>query len=156
MRHRSISSKVTYLQVPFEEHMDLFYAAADIAVCRAGANTVAELAVTGTPSVLVPLPGAPGDHQSANAAVLERNGAAVVVKDEDLDVARLTAELERMLADREKLGQMAGAAREIGKPGAAESVARLAVSHASNPEAGQGEVSRSAVSGFCRDRCGST
>lgn len=125
-----ISSKATYVQVPFEEHMDLFYAAADIAVCRSGANTVAELAVTGTPSVLVPLPGAPGDHQSANAAVLERNGAAVVLKDEELDAVRLTAELERLLPDTAKLERMADAARQIGKPGAAESVALLAISRA--------------------------
>jgi UDP-N-acetylglucosamine--N-acetylmuramyl-(pentapeptide) pyrophosphoryl-undecaprenol N-acetylglucosamine transferase len=127
-----IGSVLTYVQVPYEEHMDLFYAAADIAVCRAGANTVAELAVTGTPAILVPLPGAPGDHQSANAAVLERCGAAVVVKDEDLDAVRLTAEIDRVLPDRGKLDQMAEAARRIGKPGAAESVAELAVSHARN------------------------
>jgi UDP-N-acetylglucosamine--N-acetylmuramyl-(pentapeptide) pyrophosphoryl-undecaprenol N-acetylglucosamine transferase len=125
-----IDSPMTYVQVPYEEHMELFYAAADLAVCRSGANTVAELAVTGTPAVLVPLPGAPGDHQSANAAVLERCGAAVVVRDEELDAARLTAELERVLPDRERLEEMAAAARRIGKPGAAESVAALAVSHA--------------------------
>jgi UDP-N-acetylglucosamine--N-acetylmuramyl-(pentapeptide) pyrophosphoryl-undecaprenol N-acetylglucosamine transferase len=125
-----IDSPMTYVQVPYEEHMELFYAAADLAVCRSGANTVAELAVTGTPAVLVPLPGAPGDHQSANAAVLERCGAAVVVRDEELDAVRLTAELERVLPDRERLEEMAAAARRIGKPGAAESVAALAVSHA--------------------------
>ena len=56
-----------YRTVPFERRMDLLYAAADLFVCRAGAMTVAELAVAGVPSVLVPLPGAPSDHQTANA-----------------------------------------------------------------------------------------
>ena len=59
-----------YHQVGYEEQMPFFYQAADVVVCRAGANTVAELAVVGVPSVLVPLPGAPGDHQAANAAML--------------------------------------------------------------------------------------
>ena len=59
----------------YEERMAAVYAAADLVVCRAGAMTVAELAVAGVPAVLVPLPGAPGDHQTANARVLERAGA---------------------------------------------------------------------------------
>ena len=63
--------------------MAAVYAAADVVVCRAGAMTVAELAVAGVPSVLVPLPGAPGDHQTANARVLERAGAAVLLPDAD-------------------------------------------------------------------------
>ena len=58
---------LTYQRVEYEEDMQSFYGAADIAVQRAGANTVAELALAGVPAVLVPLPGAPGDHQGANA-----------------------------------------------------------------------------------------
>ena len=57
-----------YRLVPFEEDMASLYGAADVVVCRAGALSVAELALVGMPAVLVPLPGAPGDHQSANAA----------------------------------------------------------------------------------------
>ena len=67
------------VQVPYQERMETVYAAADVVVCRAGAMTVAELAAAGVPSILVPLPGAPGDHQTANARVLERAGAAVVL-----------------------------------------------------------------------------
>ncbi len=63
------------VSVPFRSSMGLVYEAADVVVCRAGAMTVAELAVAGVPSMLVPLPGAPGDHQTANARVLERAGA---------------------------------------------------------------------------------
>lgn len=116
-------SGLFYVQVPYEERMDLFYAASDLCVCRAGANTVAELAVTGTPAVLVPLPGAPGDHQSANAAVLERVGAAVALEDSALDAVKLEEVLDSI---GPRLPQMAEQARRLGKPDAAEAVAELA------------------------------
>jgi UDP-N-acetylglucosamine--N-acetylmuramyl-(pentapeptide) pyrophosphoryl-undecaprenol N-acetylglucosamine transferase len=124
---------LAYVQVPYEEHMDLFYAASDVCVCRAGANTVAELAVTGTPAVLVPLPGAPGDHQSANAAVLESAGAAVVVPDSSLDAKTLRDALDSMMP---RLGEMASRAREIGKPDAADAVAALAAKCAKSSDRG--------------------
>ena len=64
---RRVETPLAAVRVPYEERMDEVYGAADLVVCRAGAMTVAELAVAGVPSVLVPLPGAPGDHQTANA-----------------------------------------------------------------------------------------
>ena len=80
------------------------YAAADLVVCRAGAMTVAELAVAGVPSVLVPLPGAPGDHQTANARVLERAGAAVLLADRRLRRRRPRRRcVEALLADPDRL-----------------------------------------------------
>lgn len=119
-----------YVQVPFEKRMELVYAACDVAVCRAGANTVAELTVTGTPAVLVPLPGAPGDHQNANASVLASAGAAVVVQDADLDGGRLSRELESLLSDPVRLQQMSSAGHELGKPDAAYEIAELAEGYA--------------------------
>jgi UDP-N-acetylglucosamine--N-acetylmuramyl-(pentapeptide) pyrophosphoryl-undecaprenol N-acetylglucosamine transferase len=124
------SDGLSYVQVPYEDRMELVYAACDVALCRAGANTVAELTVTGTPSVLVPLPGAPGDHQSANADVLKRNGAAVVVKDQDLDTGRLSKDLDELFSDLGRLARMARAAVHLGRPDAAERVADLAERHA--------------------------
>jgi undecaprenyldiphospho-muramoylpentapeptide beta-N-acetylglucosaminyltransferase len=109
--------------VPYEDRMPLLYAAADVVVCRAGAMTVAELAVAGVPAVLVPLPGAPGDHQTANARALVDAGAAVLVADPDCDAGRLDAELSRLLGDPERLVAMAGSARDLGRPDAAERVA---------------------------------
>ena len=69
---------LVYELVPYEDHMDRFYGGASLAVCRAGAVTVAELAAAGVPSVLVPWPGAAGDHQTDNARVMEAAGAAVL------------------------------------------------------------------------------
>jgi UDP-N-acetylglucosamine--N-acetylmuramyl-(pentapeptide) pyrophosphoryl-undecaprenol N-acetylglucosamine transferase len=122
--------RICYIQVAYEEHMELVYAAADIAVCRAGANTVAELTATGTPSILVPLPGAPGDHQNANARVLDAAGAGIVVQDVEFDAGRLAVELDLLVDDRDRLARMADAARELGRPDAAGAVAALALHHA--------------------------
>jgi UDP-N-acetylglucosamine--N-acetylmuramyl-(pentapeptide) pyrophosphoryl-undecaprenol N-acetylglucosamine transferase len=69
------------------------YAAADIVVARAGASTLAELAATGTPSILVPYPFAAAGHQERNADVVRAAGAARVVRDDDLDGALLRMEL---------------------------------------------------------------
>ena len=70
--------------IPFLDRMELGYASADLVVSRAGATTIAELAVCGLPSVLVPYPYATENHQAANARELARVGAAVVVADAEL------------------------------------------------------------------------
>ncbi len=119
-----------YHQVDFEDRMDLVLTAADVAVQRAGASTVAELTVVGLPSILVPLPGAPGDHQSANARRLAEAGAAVVIPDGELDQARLGAELDRLLHDDALRQRMADAAKALAHPEAAEAVSALAEEYA--------------------------
>jgi UDP-N-acetylglucosamine--N-acetylmuramyl-(pentapeptide) pyrophosphoryl-undecaprenol N-acetylglucosamine transferase len=73
------------------------YAAADVVIARAGASTLAEIATTGTPSILIPYPHASDDHQSANAAVFAEAGAAVVIADRELDGDRLWYALEEVL-----------------------------------------------------------
>ncbi len=103
--------------------MELLYAAADVAVCRAGAMTVAELAVAGVPSVLVPLPGAPGDHQGANARVLAEAGGAVMVRDAACTGAALAEELDRLFADPAALPEMERAVHSLGRPEAAGAAA---------------------------------
>lgn len=101
------------------------YAVADLALCRAGASTVAELTLAGVPAVLVPYPHAAADEQTANAAALEEAGAAVMVADADLDGPRLVAEAEPVLADESVRRRMAAAARALGRPDAADAVAAL-------------------------------
>ena len=121
---------LVYQQIRFEDRMDLLLAAADVTVQRAGASTVSELAVAGVPSVLVPLPGAPGDHQTLNARTLADAGAAVLVPDSELDGERLARELDRLIGDRDLLESMAAAAGGLGRPDAASKVAALAEEHA--------------------------
>ncbi len=113
------------VRVPYEERMDLVYAAADLVVCRAGAMTVAELAAAGVPAVLVPLPGAPGDHQTANAGVLERAGAAVLLPDPECTGGRLAEVVDGLLADPVRLAAMGAAAAAEGRPDAAAAGARV-------------------------------
>lgn len=114
-----------YRQVEFEERMPLVLTAADVTLQRAGASTVAELTVLGLPSVLVPLPGAPGDHQMVNARRLADAGAAVLVPDAELTAERLRTELGRLHGSPELLDSMAAAARALGRPDAATRVALL-------------------------------
>ena len=99
--------------IEYEDDMPTVYAAADFVVCRAGASSVAEVAVAGLPSVLVPLPGAPGDHQTANARALVDAGAAVLVADGELDADRFAAEVDRLLDDPDRLASMAAAASSV-------------------------------------------
>jgi UDP-N-acetylglucosamine--N-acetylmuramyl-(pentapeptide) pyrophosphoryl-undecaprenol N-acetylglucosamine transferase len=123
-------SSLCYRVVPFEEHMPDLYAAADVCIARAGAMTVAELLVTGVPSILVPLPGAPRDHQSHNAEALAGLGAAVVVPDHECNGARLAKELDALLSDPRRLQAMSEAARQHGHADAAQRVAELVDAHA--------------------------
>ena len=123
-------AELVYAAVEYEDRMDLVLAAADLAVCRAGATTVAELAVVGLPSVLVPLPGAPGDHQTANARHLVDAGAAVLVVDAELDGDRLATEVDALLSDSGALERMSRAATGFARRDAAEAVAALVEEHA--------------------------
>lgn len=119
-----------YQPVRYEDRMATMLAAADVAVTRAGGNTVAELAVAGLPAVLVPLPIAPRDHQTANAAVLVRAGGAILVPDDEMDGARLAHELDPLLADPPRLHAMGEAVRAVAYRDAADRVARLVEEHA--------------------------
>jgi UDP-N-acetylglucosamine--N-acetylmuramyl-(pentapeptide) pyrophosphoryl-undecaprenol N-acetylglucosamine transferase len=119
-----------YDLVAYEEHMDDLYARATLAVCRSGAGTVAELTAAGVPAVLVPLPGAPSDHQTRNAQTLERAGAAVLLHDADCDPRRLDATVSELLRTPERLDRMAKAARGLAKLDAAQRVADLVEEHA--------------------------
>jgi len=122
--------RLWYRAVPFEDRMPLLYEAADLAVCRAGAMTVGELAITGVPAVLVPLPGAPDDHQTANAQVLVRAGAARMLADARCDAERLSGIVEELLEDPRGRAAMSGAARGLGSVDAARRVAEVVLAHA--------------------------
>jgi UDP-N-acetylglucosamine--N-acetylmuramyl-(pentapeptide) pyrophosphoryl-undecaprenol N-acetylglucosamine transferase len=109
---------------PFFERVEACYAAADLVVARAGATSIAEIALVGRPSILVPYPHATEGHQMMNARAMERAGAALVVPDAELNGATIAARVEELVNDRARLKSMADAARELARPGAAERVAR--------------------------------
>ncbi len=91
----------------FCAEMGMAYAAADVAVCRSGASSLAELAYFALPAVLIPYPFAADDHQTRNAEIYERLGAALLYQQKDLDAAQLAAILIDLIVDDEKLAQMA-------------------------------------------------
>jgi UDP-N-acetylglucosamine--N-acetylmuramyl-(pentapeptide) pyrophosphoryl-undecaprenol N-acetylglucosamine transferase len=99
--------------VPFLGNMGDAYAAADLVVARAGATTLAELAASGTPAILVPYPWAAEDHQRVNARRVAAAGAAIVIDPDDLTSERLADEIERLLGDETARRAMAEAAGRI-------------------------------------------
>jgi UDP-N-acetylglucosamine--N-acetylmuramyl-(pentapeptide) pyrophosphoryl-undecaprenol N-acetylglucosamine transferase len=110
----------------FIDDMAAAYSWADLAVCRSGALTVAELAAAGVPGLLVPFPAAVDDHQTANARFLANRGAAVLVAEASLTPEFLAAELRLLVGpDRKRRDAMAEAARRAAMPGAAERLADL-------------------------------
>ena len=119
-----------YRVVPFEDRMPELYSAADVCVSRAGAMSVAELLITGVPAILVPLPGAPRDHQTRNAEAVVALGAAVHLPDPECDGERLAKELEALLTDADRLRAMGEAARRHAHPDAAARIAELVDAHA--------------------------
>ena len=107
--------------VAFIDDIATRYAEADLVVCRGGATTVAELAAVGVGAIVVPLPGAIADEQSANARFLVDAGAAVMVPQRELTPEALAARIES--CTRESLLAMAVAARKVSRPDAADRVA---------------------------------
>ena len=91
----------------------------DLAVCRAGATTLAELAAAGTPSILIPSPFVPNNHQYYNALELQERGAAVLLEETGLDAKRLLAEMDRLMHDNTARQKMAEAAGTLARPNAA-------------------------------------
>ncbi len=111
-----------YRLEPYVQPFSDALAAADLAVARAG-GSVLELAAAGLPSILVPYPHATADHQTRNARYMESAGAAVVVRDAELDGPRLAREVGGLLRDRGRLAAMGHAAAEAARPDAADRIA---------------------------------
>jgi UDP-N-acetylglucosamine--N-acetylmuramyl-(pentapeptide) pyrophosphoryl-undecaprenol N-acetylglucosamine transferase len=110
----------------FIERMEYAYAAADFALCRAGATTVAELTLAGIPSVLVPYPHAAADHQTENARALVNGGAAVMIKDAEVE-GQIVAAIRPLAGDAQKRKAMGGQARRLAHPGASTTIASAAI-----------------------------
>jgi UDP-N-acetylglucosamine--N-acetylmuramyl-(pentapeptide) pyrophosphoryl-undecaprenol N-acetylglucosamine transferase len=123
------AARDAYAQAGVEARLDAFiedmadaYRWADLVLCRAGALTIAELAAVGVASILVPYPYAVDDHQTSNAKYLADAGAAVLLPQSEMDVARLQRELA-LLQQPEQLALMARRARDRALADAAQRVA---------------------------------
>jgi UDP-N-acetylglucosamine--N-acetylmuramyl-(pentapeptide) pyrophosphoryl-undecaprenol N-acetylglucosamine transferase len=97
--------------------------AGDVFVARAGASTIAELALWGVPSIIVPLPSAKHDHQRENAYAYARAGAAIVSEEANLTPAVLVAQVDRLVENTDKRQAMSTAAKAFSKPDAARVIA---------------------------------
>jgi UDP-N-acetylglucosamine--N-acetylmuramyl-(pentapeptide) pyrophosphoryl-undecaprenol N-acetylglucosamine transferase len=121
---------IRQIAVPFLDPVGDAYACADLVVCRAGASTLAEVTAWGLPAVLVPYPHAADDHQEENAAVLERAGAAVRVADDALEGTALVDTVLGVIGDPARREKMSRASRGQGRPDAADAVAGIVLSTA--------------------------
>jgi UDP-N-acetylglucosamine--N-acetylmuramyl-(pentapeptide) pyrophosphoryl-undecaprenol N-acetylglucosamine transferase len=117
---------VPYVVLPYLDRMDLGYAAADFALCRAGAMTCAELSAIGLPAVYVPLPHGNGE-QRLNALPIEAAGGGKIVPDAELTPEWIVEELIPILLDGELVGAMSRAAASVGNPNADTELAALVV-----------------------------
>jgi UDP-N-acetylglucosamine--N-acetylmuramyl-(pentapeptide) pyrophosphoryl-undecaprenol N-acetylglucosamine transferase len=106
------------------EEMGAVLAAADLVIGRAGSSSIAEPLAFGVPLVLIPFGAAMEGHQDANARAAVEAGAAVMIRESQLDAERLVAEVVGLLNDRARLERMSEAARKAGRPDAAKDMAR--------------------------------
>ncbi|MEK7321313.1 MAG: glycosyltransferase, partial [Pseudomonadota bacterium] len=109
--------------VPFIDDMAAAYADADLVICRAGAMTVSEVAAAGVAALFVPFPHAVDDHQTTNATFLSKQGAALLVQQNELTAEGLAKTLAGL--SRTQLKDMARAARGLAKPEATRRVAEI-------------------------------
>jgi len=117
-REAGVEARVT----PYIDDMAAAYAWADLAVCRAGATSIAELTVVGLPAIYVPFPFAADDHQTANALAVVEAGGGVLIPDDEFSTARVVNVLGPLLRFPETLGRMGQAARVLARPDAADRI----------------------------------
>lgn len=116
------NSKRYFLRDYFDD-LSMAYAVSDLAVCRSGAMTIAELAVTGCPAIFIPYPFAAQNHQMHNARFMETKGAAVVIPQDRLTGELFTQQVLRLLSEDERLRSMQKNMLACGKPQAAADLA---------------------------------
>jgi len=116
-------NEITHYVAPFHHRMEEAYSAADLVVSRAGASSLSELSQFALPSILIPYPFATDDHQSANAAIYERNRAAEILPERGTTPEALAALISNLLNDDARRLRMSTAAHRIPPSAAAENVA---------------------------------
>ncbi len=107
----------------FFHNMPQIQKTADFAVTRAGAGIISELCVHGLPAILIPFPHAADDHQTFNAKALEAEGAAVMIKDGELNGKTLKLAIESLAGDKTRLNEMSEKLKHLARPDAAAIIA---------------------------------
>lgn len=125
--------RIIYRIVGYSDSMELAYACADLALCRAGASTIAELAAVGLPGVLVPLPISLDDDQRHNAEAVEAAGGGLVMLDRDLNPQSIVEVVGALINNPERLRAMSDAIKSLDRPDAAERFAELVIKAADEP-----------------------
>jgi UDP-N-acetylglucosamine--N-acetylmuramyl-(pentapeptide) pyrophosphoryl-undecaprenol N-acetylglucosamine transferase len=116
---------IMYRVIGYEDRMPLLFAASDLMVTRAGASTIAELAATGTPAIVVPWPEAAENHQLDNARTLTDRGAAVLLEQHDLDADSLAELVDGLRSDPARLPDISRRAHLEGERHRSDSLIRL-------------------------------
>lgn len=119
-----VPGPIIYRRIDYTDAIDEAYAVAEVALCRGGASTIAELTAVGLPAVIVPYPFHRDRQQYLHGEVLERAGAGVVIEDRDATPERLAAVLDELMQP-ERLDSARRAARELGRPDAARRLAEV-------------------------------
>ncbi|MEL7328674.1 MAG: undecaprenyldiphospho-muramoylpentapeptide beta-N-acetylglucosaminyltransferase [Cyanobacteria bacterium J06634_6] len=114
-----------YIHRPFYNDMAALFQRADLAISRAGAGTLIELAITGTPSVLIPYPFAAEDHQTYNATAFANAGAAEIHQQSELTAELLQAIVSNLLSNDEQLAAMGATAKQLAVTDSAEKMRQL-------------------------------
>jgi len=119
-----IDEDVNLKIVPYVDQLKLMRVV-DLMVCRGGATTAAEITVVGLPSIIIPSPYVPNNHQVLNAKSLSDSGAALMIEEKDMNADRLVSEITALIQHPERLVAMGKAAKTLGKPDAAEEMIGL-------------------------------
>ena len=125
IRTRYEECGISHLVAAFSPDMGPIYTAADLAVCRSGAATCAELSMFGVPALLIPYPYATHDHQMLNARALEKKKAVDVIREADLNEEWLSDYIMKCIDDPERLERMKEAMLRRAPRHAAEALADL-------------------------------
>ncbi len=117
--------------IPYIEDMHAAYEWADIAICRSGAMTVAELSISGVPAIFVPYPYAIDDHQTLNAKALVDMGGAKILAERDLTATSLAEEIKAITKDKKILVEMSESMQKAAKPLAVKNIADICIEESS-------------------------
>ena len=118
--------------VGYEDRMQDAYAVSTLVVARAGSSTLSELTALGKPALLIPSPNVTDNHQEANARGLEKEGAARVMVESELDINQALQQIEHLLFDESQLSVMAESSRKQGRTEVADQVAEILISRFSD------------------------